>query len=92
MKKIDYLFLKIINDERLIATFDIQPSKYKCLEDGKRALNPQVQAIAETLSLMNKKISEIKSDMRIRNKVGPVVLNEADYQVIYKKVVSILSK
>ena len=92
MEKVDNLFLKVINDERLIATYDIVPTKYACLEDGKKALHPQVRAIAEAISLLNKKINEVKSDMRIRNKVGPVDLDEADYQPIYKKIVSLLSK
>ncbi len=92
MSKVDNIFLKIISDERLISTFDIVPSKYRSLDDGKRALNPYVKAIAEIVDQLNKKISEAKSDMRIRNKVGPVVLDEVDFQPIYKKVLSILSK
>ncbi len=92
MSKVDNIFLKIISDERLISTFDIVPSKYRSLDDGKRALNPYVKAIAEIVDQLNKKISVAKSDMRIRNKVGPVVLDEVDFQPIYKKVLSILSK
>jgi hypothetical protein len=92
MEKYDNLFLRIINDERLITTFDIEPSKYSCLEDGKKASHPQVQAIAEIISQMNRRISDIKSDMRLHNQAGPVVLNETDFQPIYKKIVSLLSK
>jgi hypothetical protein len=92
MEKNDTLFLKVINDERLVANFDIVPSKYSCLEDGKKALHPQVRAIAEILSQMSKRVNEAKMDLRIRNKIGEVVLDEADFQPIYKKVVSLLTK
>ena len=92
MSKIDNIFLKVISDEKLVNTFDIQPGKYSTLDDGKRAMNPHVRAIAEILAQLYEKINEVQSDMRIRNKVGPVVLNDADFQFIYKKVVSSLSK
>lgn len=92
MNKVDNMFLKIISDERMASTFDIVPSKYRDLGDGRRALNPQIKAIAELIDQLNKKISDVKSDMRIRNKVGPVVLTDADFKPIYNKIVSILSK
>ncbi len=92
MNKVDTMFLKIISDEQLSSAFDINPSKYRDLNEGKRALNPQVKAIAELIDQLNKKINDVKSDMRIRNKVGPVVLTDTDFNSIYKKVLSMLSK
>jgi len=92
MNKVDYMFLKIISDERLASTFDIIPSKYQSLNEGKKALNPYVKAIAEIVDQLNRKISEVKSDMRIRNEVGPVVLTDSDFKPIYNKVLSLLSK
>ena len=92
MSKVDNMFLKIISDERLASTFDIVPSKYRSLDDGKRALNPYVKAIAEIVDLLNKNINEMKSDMRIRNKIGPVVLVDEDMAPIYKKALSLLPK
>lgn len=92
MNKVDYIFLKIISDERLASTFDIIPSKYQSLNEGKKALNPYVKAIAEIVDQLNRKISEVKSDMRIRNEVGPVVLTDSDFKPIYNKVLSLFSK
>lgn len=92
MNKVDNMFLRIISDEQFASTFDINPSKYRDLNEGKRALNPQVKAIAELIDQLNKKINDVKSDMRIRNKVGPVVLTDTDFNAIYKKVLSMLSK
>lgn len=92
MNKVDNMFLKIISDERFASTFDVVPSKYRSLDDGKRALNPHVKAVAEMVDLLNKIINEVKSDMRIRNKVGPVMLTDSDFNSIYKKVLSTLSK
>lgn len=86
------MFLKIISDERLASTFDIIPSKYPSLNEGKKALNPYVKAIAEIVDQLNRKISEVKSDMRIRNEVRPVVLTDSDFKPIYNKVLSLLSK
>lgn len=92
MNKVDNMFLKIISDKRLADAFDFDPSSYRSLDEGKRAVNPYVKAIAEMVDMLNKRISEIKSDMRIRNRVGPVIMNESEYQTIYKKIVSSLSK
>ncbi len=92
MNKVDNMFLRIISDERLASTFDIVPSKYRSLDEGKRAINPHVKAIAEMVDQLNKKINEVKSDMRVRNKVGPVVLTDSDINSIYKKVLSSLSR
>lgn len=92
MSKVDNMFVKIISDKRLADTFDFEPSDYGSLNEGKRAVNPYVKAIAEMVDMLNKKVSEIKSDMGIRNRVGPVMMNESDFQTIYKKIVSSLSK
>ena len=92
MNKVDNMFLKIISDERFASTFDVVPLKYRSLDEGKRALNPHVKAVAEMVDQLNKKINDVKSDMRIRNKVGPVVFTEADFKPIYNKAVSSLSK
>ena len=60
MNKSDNMFLKIISDERFASTFDVIPSKYKSLDEGKRALNPHVKAVAEMVDQLNKKIYEAK--------------------------------
>lgn len=90
--KADNIFVKVISDEYLASTFNIEPHKYHSLDEGKRALNPYVKAIAEIIDQLNKRISNAKSEMRIRNQAGPVVLDESEFSSIYKKVVSSLSK
>lgn len=92
MSKIDNIFLKIISDEKLIKAYGINPKMYRDLEAGKRTGNVYVKTIAEIVDQLNKKINEVKSDMRIRNKVGPVILDDATFQSIYKKAVSSLNK
>ena len=92
MSKADNMFLRIISDERFASTFDIVPSRYESLNDGKKSLNPQVKAVAEMIHQLNMKINDVKSDMRIRNKVGPEVLTDSDFKPIYNKIVSLLSK
>jgi ribonuclease D len=92
MSKSNNLFLRIIGNENLIAAFDIDPTKYQSIEDGRNSSNLHVRAIAETLIQMEKVINDAQADMRIRNKVGPVVLTDEDYQPVYKKIVSLLSK
>lgn len=92
MSKIDTLFTKIIRDESFANYFDIQPSLYNTLEEGKRSLNPHIKAVAELLDQLNQKISIAQSDMRIFNKVGHVILADSDQQAIYRKIVSLLSK
>lgn len=92
MSKVDNVFLKIISDEQFANNFDITPSKYRSLDDGKRAINPHVKAVAEMVDQLNQKINNAKSEMRMRNKVGPVVLTDSDFKPIYNKVVSMLSK
>jgi hypothetical protein len=92
MNTLDNLFLKVINDERLSTAFEMEPGKYSGIEEGKRSLNPYVRATAELIAQLNLSINEVKSDMRLRNKVGPVVMNESDFQPLYKKVVALLSK
>jgi hypothetical protein len=66
MEKVDNLFLRVINDERLVDEFDIEPSKYSCLEDGRKSQHPQVHAIAEIIAQMSIKINDAKGEMRIR--------------------------
>ena len=51
-------------------------------------LSIYIQQDNELIDQLNKKINDVKSDMRIRNKVGPVVLTDTDFNAIYKKVLS----
>ena len=92
MSNIDNIFRRVLADEQLVREFNINAARINSVSDGKRAVNPQVKAIAEILDQLNKKISETKSDMNIRKKSGPVVLADSDFQTIYKKVVAQLSK
>ena len=93
MSKIDTLFLKIIADERIVSTYGINTSKYRSLAEGKKEiLQPQVRAVAEIVEQLNTCINKAKDEMTTRNKVGPVVLNDADFEPIYNKVVAMITK
>lgn len=92
MGKLDIIFQRIISDENFASVFDVTPSKYPTIEIGKKAIHPQVRATAEILDELNKKINEQQSNMRVRNISGPVVIDDVEYQAIYRKIVSSLSK
>lgn len=91
MNKTDKIFLSVIHDKQLVNTFDIEPDKYTCLEDGKRAGHPYVKAIAEIIEQLNKLVSQAESDMRLQRLTGPVTLDESEFQTLYKKVISNLT-
>lgn len=88
----DIIFRKIINNERLDNAFDITPSKYPSIDMGRRALQPEVKAIAEIIHDLSNQIEQIKADMRVRNQSGTVVIDQSTLQSLYRKVVSTLSK
>lgn len=92
MGRLDVIFQKIISDADFASAFNVAPNKYTTVDIGKKSLHPQVRAVAETLELLNKKINDVQSNMRIHNLSGPVIIDEAEFQAIYRKVVSALTK
>lgn len=92
MSKVDNIFVRIVRDEKLQRQFEYDASRYRDLADGKRSANKYVRAIAEIIELLNLKIVEIKSDMKLKHLSGPVIMNDNDFQAIYKIVVTSLNK
>ena len=92
MSKVDNIFVRIVRDEKLQRQFEYDASRYRDLAEGKRSANKYVRAIAEIIELLNLKIVEIKSDMKLKHLSGPVIMNDNDFQSIYKIVVTSLNK
>lgn len=92
MSKVDNIFVRIVRDEKLQRQFEYDASRYRDLAEGKRSANKYVRAIAEIIELLNLKIVEIKSDMKLKHLSGPVIMNDNDFQAIYKMVVTSLNK
>lgn len=93
MDRKDILFLKLLKDEQFASAFNIDASKYRSIEDGKRDLqNASVRALAEIVEQMSKKIGVARSDMNSARKTGSVKLPDSDFTPIYKTVISLLSK
>ena len=89
----DILFMKILEDEQFASAFDIDASKYRSTEDGKKDLhNAKVRAVAEIVEQMSKKIGVARSNMNTAKKTGAVKLPDADFKPIYDTVISLLSK
>lgn len=92
MSKIDNIFLKIIGDEQLSNRFDIDPSKYRNIGEGKKAANKYVKGIAELIEQLNVRINNQRDEMKIRHITGTVVLSDVDFQAVYKSIVSVINK
>lgn len=92
MAKSDLIFQKIISNERFADAYNITATKYQSLDSGRRALQPEVRAVAEIVHDLNIQIDQKKSDMRIRKQSGPVVIDASFFQTLYRKIVSSLGK
>lgn len=92
MAKNDLIFQKIISNERFADAYNITTTKYQNLDSGRRALQPEVRAVAEIVHDLNIQIDQKKSDMRIRKQSGPVVIDVSFFQTLYRKIVSSLGK
>ena len=92
MGKVDNIFIRVVRDEKLQRQFDYDATRYRDLAEGKHSANKYVRAIAEIIELLNSKIVEIKSDMKLKHLSGSVAMNDNDFQAIYKTVVSLLNK
>lgn len=92
MSKLDNIFLRIIQDEEFEDTIGNEATRVENLEDGKKSLNKHIRAIAEILDQLNKKLATVRSDMHVKGKTGNIVIDDAEYQAVYRKIVSLLSK
>ena len=93
MNRQDIMFLKILADEQFASAFDIDASRYRSVEEGKKDLrNAHVRAVAEIVEQMSKKIGFAKSNMNATRESGSVKMSSADFTPIYKTVLSLLTK
>lgn len=92
MSKLDTLFLTIIRDPQFADMIGNDASRVRNIDDGKRAANKYVRTVAEVLEQLNKKIEEKRMEMRLKQQKGNIVIDTSEYQAIYRKVVSLLTK
>lgn len=91
MGKYDVLFEKIITNEVLVDVLGPEARRYKTIAEAKKVVsNKKIRAIAEIISEVGLKLDLKKSDARIHSE--DAVLDESDFQGIYRKVVSVLTK
>lgn len=91
MGKYDKLFEKIVTNDELASELGMDARRYKTVADAKKAVtNKKVRAIAEIISEVGSKLDLKKSNARVLSEVA--TLDESEYQSIYRKIVSLLTK
>lgn len=91
MSKYDILFEKIITNEELAEMLGPDARRYKTIADAKKlVLNKRIQAIAEIVNEVGKKYEAKRSEAKV--KLEEVTIDNAEFQAIYRKVVSLLTK
>lgn len=91
MGKYDTLFEKIVTNDELASELGMDARRYKTVADAKKAVtNKKVRAIAEIISEVCSKLDLKKSNARVLSEVA--TLDESEYQSIYRKIVSLLTK
>lgn len=87
MAKIDTIFHAIISDEDMVSAFDYKPADYPTIEKGVKSRNKYIKSIANMLLQYDKKVEEVKMDMRIKNETGKVVIKDNVFEIIYRKLI-----
>ena len=87
MGKVDIVFHEIISDEDMVSAFDYRPDDYPTIDKGVKSRNKYVKAIANMLLQYDKKVEEVKMDMRIKNETGKVVIKDNVFEAIYRKLI-----
>ena len=91
MGKYDKLFEKIVTNDELASELGMDARRYKTVADAKKAVtNKKGRAIAEIISEVGSKLDLKKSNARVLSEVA--TLDESEYQTIYRKIVSLLTK
>ena len=91
MGKYDTLFEKIVTNDELASELGMDARRYKTVADAKKAVtNKKVRAIAEIISEVGSKLDLKKSNARVLSEGA--TLDESEYQTIYRKIVSLLTK
>lgn len=91
MSKYDILFEKLVMSEELANELGPDARRYKTIADAKKAVsNKKIRAIAEIISEVGSKFDLKKSEARIHSEEA--TLDESEFQSIYRKIVSLLTK
>lgn len=91
MGKYDILFEKIVSDEKLSELLGADAKRYKTTADAKKSImNKKLKAVAEIIDEVGALYEKKKSEARINSE--EVSLNDSDFNSIYRKVVSHLTK
>ena len=91
MGKYDILFEKIVTSEEFNGELGIDVRRYKTVADAQKAVsNKKIRAIAEIISELGSKYDLKKANARIHSE--EMMLDESEFQNIYRKIVSLLTK
>lgn len=91
MGKYDILFEKIVTNEEFANELGPDARRYKTIADAKKAVsNKKIRAVAEIISEVGSKFDLKKSNARIHSEEA--TLDESEFQSIYRKIVSLLTK
>lgn len=91
MSKIDNIFQKVISDADFRREYDVHPEYYKTIHDGYNTANPYVRSVAKVLLEIDKQVSEMEREQRIRNLEGKIELPDSFKSKLYKIMIKELS-
>lgn len=91
MSKIDNIFKEVISEADFRREFDVHPETYKSINDGYNSSNPYVRAVAKLLWEIDKQVSEMEREQRIRNLEGKIELPDTFKSKLYRIMIKELS-
>ncbi len=91
MSKIDNIFKRVISDADFRNEYDVHPELYTTINDGYSANNPYVRAVAKLLWEVDRQVSEMARNQRVRNQEGQIELPETFKSKLYKIMIKELS-
>jgi len=93
MSKLDNIFAKVIADPAFCKEYGVNdPERYDNIAVGLKSPNGYVAAVATAIKEISTAYELQRSEMSVRHKDGPVVLQDNDFRSTYKKIISILEK
>lgn len=91
MSKYDILFEKIVTSDEMTDELGSDARRYKTVADARKVIsNKKIRAIAEIISEVGAKLDMKKSNARVLSEEA--TLDESEFQSIYRKIVSLLTK
>lgn len=92
MSKIDNIFNMVISDADFKEEFDVDPEEYETINDGYNASNLYVRAVAKILLEIDRSVSEMEREKRIRNLEGKIELPDTFKTKLYKVMIKELAE